>query len=77
MPEQYRGVLNKTHSGLLYPEEQGGGVMVEIEVFHQVHCLVRFHLHPLGLPLTIFPELSSKSHLCGLLLTTRKSSDRI
>lgn len=40
MPEKYREVLNKTHSGVPYPEEKGGGIMVEIEVFHQLHCLV-------------------------------------
>jgi hypothetical protein len=70
MPEKYREVLNKTHSGLLYPEEQGGGVMVEIEVFHQVHCLVSQQLHLLRLCLSLLPELSSQSDLRGLLLTT-------
>ncbi|KAI0123234.1 hypothetical protein BJ170DRAFT_675069 [Xylariales sp. AK1849] len=39
MEDKFRGVLNKTHSGIPYPEEQGGGIMVEIEVFHQLHCL--------------------------------------
>jgi len=39
MPDKYRAALNKTHSGISYPEEAGGGIMVEIEVFHQLHCL--------------------------------------
>ncbi|PPJ52548.1 hypothetical protein CBER1_11060 [Cercospora berteroae] len=39
LEEKYREELNKTHSGILYPPEQGGGVMVEIEVFHQLHCI--------------------------------------
>ncbi|GAB7354865.1 hypothetical protein MBLNU459_g5512t1 [Dothideomycetes sp. NU459] len=39
MAEEHRAELNKTHSGIPYPEEQGGGIMVEIEVFHQLHCL--------------------------------------
>ncbi|KAK0760705.1 hypothetical protein N5P37_006902 [Trichoderma harzianum] len=39
MPEKYRAELNKTNSGIPYPKEQGGGIMVEIEVFHQLHCL--------------------------------------
>ncbi|KAJ5754098.1 uncharacterized protein N7511_008251 [Penicillium nucicola] len=39
MPQKYLGVLNKTGSGISYSEEQGGGIMVEIEVFHQLHCL--------------------------------------
>lgn len=40
MPEKYLGDLNKTGSGISYSEEQGGGIMVEIKVFHQLHCLV-------------------------------------
>ncbi|KAK0724427.1 hypothetical protein B0H67DRAFT_470751, partial [Lasiosphaeris hirsuta] len=39
MPAEYLGVLNKTGSGIPYAEEDGGGIMVEIEVFHQLHCL--------------------------------------
>jgi len=39
MPEEHRVELNKTHSGILYPPEKGGGVMVEIEALHQLHCL--------------------------------------
>lgn len=39
MPAEYLAVLNKTGSGIPYSEEQGGGIMVEIEVFHQLHCL--------------------------------------
>jgi len=33
MPEKYLGDLNKTGSGILYSEEQGGRIMVDIEVF--------------------------------------------
>lgn len=40
MSVEHLAELNKTHSGIPYPEEMGGGIMVEIEVFHQLHCLV-------------------------------------
>lgn len=49
MPEKYRAELNKTNSGIPYPKEQGGGIMVEIEVFHQLHCLVLNSLDLLAL----------------------------
>ncbi|KZM21317.1 hypothetical protein ST47_g7533 [Ascochyta rabiei] len=39
MPAKHLAELNKTTSGIPYSEEQGGGIMVEIEVFHQLHCL--------------------------------------
>ncbi|OIW27028.1 hypothetical protein CONLIGDRAFT_647147 [Coniochaeta ligniaria NRRL 30616] len=66
MPEEYRGVLNKTHSGIPYPEEMGGGIMVEIEVFHQLHCLdflrkiiyADYYSRPENLPRTF--EVSDK-----------------
>ena len=47
MPTEYLAPLNKSDSFLLYPEELGGGVMVETEVFHQLHCLVNVdHVSP-------------------------------
>jgi hypothetical protein len=39
MPEEHRVEPNKTHSGILYPPEKGGGIIVEIEAMHQLHCL--------------------------------------
>lgn len=44
--DEHRAEMNKTDSGISYPEEQGGGLMVEIEVFHQLHCLVSWRYQP-------------------------------
>ena len=41
MPDKCRVLLNKADSVIPYPDELGGGTMVETEVFHQLHCLVQ------------------------------------
>ena len=40
MEPKYLPLLNKSETAIRYSKDQGGGYMVELEVFHQIHCLV-------------------------------------
>ncbi|KAB8237446.1 oxidase ustYa family protein [Aspergillus alliaceus] len=39
MEPKHLPLLNKSETAIRYSPEQGGGYMVELEVFHQLHCL--------------------------------------
>jgi len=41
MDSKFLPLWNKSDTAITYSEEQGGGHMVELEVFHQIHCLVK------------------------------------